>query len=293
MEELVDMSDSENPIQYSGTIVTRFKSPYQEWCLMDTTTNGRCLFIDNELQSCEEDEAIYHEMMVHSLMSGVLEPKRVLILGGAEGYTAREVLKWKTVEEIVQIDWDESLVNFYKTYKSEDVYKNSKVKVYHQDALEWLKNCTEKFDCIFIDLIDPKEESLSFFMDILTNVKKILARGGGMSINAGEIRKGAHTTACDLATILVSMYERPRYSHTPLRITVPSFQGEWCFFMITSPTWCFYFCEPEKIKSLSYFTKEKCIESMMITGDYCSELKQFWRGDIQKIKSIDTFMYGC
>lgn len=53
-------------------------------------------------------------MLVHSLLAGLPQRKRVLILGGAEGCTLREVLKYKDVEAVVMVDWDEALCDYFK-----------------------------------------------------------------------------------------------------------------------------------------------------------------------------------
>ena len=84
---MLELSDIENPISYTGTIITSHASSLQRWCIMDTKTEeeGELLFIDNQLQSSKKDEYIYHEMFVHSLMIGCRSPSRILILGGGEG----------------------------------------------------------------------------------------------------------------------------------------------------------------------------------------------------------------
>ena len=73
------------------------------------------LYIDDVLQSDIRDEYIYHEALVHPAMSHTLSRERVLILGGSEGCTAREVLKWNDVRSVTQVDWDEQLCDAFYT----------------------------------------------------------------------------------------------------------------------------------------------------------------------------------
>lgn len=53
------------------------------------------LYLDKQLQFSSVDEQIYHEALVHPIMSKVIDPKRVLILGGGDGLALREVLKYE------------------------------------------------------------------------------------------------------------------------------------------------------------------------------------------------------
>ena len=81
-----------NKIEYSG------KSKFQEIDVMELGSFGRCLVLDNKIQSCEKDEAAYHETLVHASMLSFSGnegkgPKRVFIGGGGEGATSREVLR--------------------------------------------------------------------------------------------------------------------------------------------------------------------------------------------------------
>ena len=75
---------------------------------------GVACYMNNAIQSCELDEAIYHEALVHPAMACVYQPKRVMIIGGGEGATAREVLKWPTVEQVDMYEWDQEVVQLFQ-----------------------------------------------------------------------------------------------------------------------------------------------------------------------------------
>ena len=72
--------------------------------IAETECFGRCLILDNEFQSAERDEFIYHEAMVQPAMILHHDPKKVAIIGGGEGAAIREVLSHKTVEMAVTVD---------------------------------------------------------------------------------------------------------------------------------------------------------------------------------------------
>ena len=78
--------------------------------------------MDNQLQFSSVDEQIYHEALVHPIMSKVIDPKRVLILGG-DGLALREVLKYETVLHVDLVDLDEAMINLARNVP-EIVYLN-------------------------------------------------------------------------------------------------------------------------------------------------------------------------
>ena len=69
------------------------------------------LYLDKQLQFSSVDEQIYHEALVHPIMSKVIDPKRVLILGGGDGLALREVLKYETVLHVDLVDLDGSMID--------------------------------------------------------------------------------------------------------------------------------------------------------------------------------------
>lgn len=85
------------------------KSNYQNINLVQV--NDVRLYLDKQLQFSSVDEQIYHEALVHPIMAKVIDPKRVLILGGGDGLALREVLKYETVLHVDLVDLDEAMIN--------------------------------------------------------------------------------------------------------------------------------------------------------------------------------------
>ena len=298
MMSIIEISDKSCPITYEGTCIasnSKDETRLQNWCIIDTVDEGEMLFIDNELQSCRQDEAIYHEMFVHSLMIGG-KGTNVLILGGAEGCVTREVLKWN-VDSVTHVDWDSTLVEQFKNRPWTDSYTSSKLRVFNEDALTWMKKNSQTFDYIFIDLLDPNEYNMDFFQNLLTECKRSLAPGGGLSINAGVVRK-AFTPACTLTSILKNIFSESLFGG--LHVYVPSFRDEWGFLMILPKTWSIYMHETY-IPSVTYFTREKLINAMSWDSLYPEALRNFWKESSPKkltacivSSSVDLDNhYGC
>jgi len=92
------------------------RTKYQEVQIVDLEGFGRALVLDGYVQSTEVDEFLYHESLVQPAMTTHPNPARVLIIGGGEGATLREVLKHGTVVEAVMVDIDGELVEYAKKY---------------------------------------------------------------------------------------------------------------------------------------------------------------------------------
>jgi predicted membrane-bound spermidine synthase len=198
--------------------------------IADTRAYGETLFIDGMLQSSLSDEYIYHEMMVHSLFSHLSRRGVVLILGGAEGCIAREVLKWPDVEEVHQIDWNKDLVDFFKVkgqHWNDKSYEDIRLHVSHMDALEFLKQNHVRYDAIIVDLFDPSEDSMDFLKTILSYIPNSLYPGGGFIMNAGSI----HPKSQKFAIELMNCAQENNICPYALHIEVPSFLGQWCLLM--------------------------------------------------------------
>jgi thermospermine synthase len=83
------------------------ESPFQRVQIIETDPFGKTLVIDDHTQSAACDEHVYHEALVHPVLLAHGNPKTVFIGGGGEGATAREILRWKSVEKLVMCDIDE------------------------------------------------------------------------------------------------------------------------------------------------------------------------------------------
>jgi len=140
------------------------KSKYQEIVVADLEDFGRSLILDGYIQSAELDEYIYHESLVHPAMVLHPNPRKVLIIGGGEGATLREVLKHRTVERVVMVDIDEDVVNVAKHYLKQmhmNAFDDPRAQVIIADGKEYIEKCSELYDVIILDLTDPYSAEIS------------------------------------------------------------------------------------------------------------------------------------
>ena len=118
---------------------------------------GKFLALDGEILFSEKDEFIYDEMVTHIPMAVHPEVKNVLIIIGADGGVARELINYKCKERIDVVEPDEMLVEVCRKHFPELTcgLDDDRVIVYIQDALRFLRNKTGDYDLIINDATDP------------------------------------------------------------------------------------------------------------------------------------------
>jgi len=152
---------------YSG------KSRFQSIEIFDTKEFGRFLVLDGLIQLCTKYEFVYHEMLVHPAMMYHPNPKKILVIGGGDGGVLRELLKYP-VEEIMLVDIDNEVIRVSRKYLpglSRGAFSDSRVRVFNEDALMFVKRHRKYFDIIINDSTDaygPSNAlwSASFYNDI-------------------------------------------------------------------------------------------------------------------------------
>lgn len=149
------------------------KSKFQKIEVFATKEFGRILALDGLIQFSTKDEPVYHEMLVHPAMLYCQKPKRVLIIGGGDGGVLREVVK-HPVKEIYLVDIDKKVIEVSRKYLpsvSKGAFREKRLKIFHRDALKFIKKYNNFFDIIIDDLTDPTSHSTAlwtskFYRDI-------------------------------------------------------------------------------------------------------------------------------
>ena len=174
-------------------ILVEKETKFQKIGLCVTDPYGKVLVIDDEPQSCQIDEFVYHESLIHPAMIMHPNPKKILILGAGEGATGRELLKHNTVEKIVAIDIDGEAIDFYKEHLKEwhqGSFDHPKYELHIMDAKDYIENCKEKFDVVICDLTDPIRGSPVRFLytkEFYEKVKKVMNEDGILIMQAHYI----------------------------------------------------------------------------------------------------------
>ncbi len=150
------------------------RTPFQQCLIMETERNGRVLVLDDIVQLSSRDEFTYSEMLTHvpmfELMALGKPAQRVLIVGGGDGAIAEEVLKHKTVSEVVLAEIDPRVVTLCKAYLEDvhrGVFDDPRFTLKLGDGFETLRQADSRgaFDIIIADRPDPVGPAGVLFAD--------------------------------------------------------------------------------------------------------------------------------
>ena len=199
------------------------KTAFQEMYIVETGAYGKGLVLDGKWQSCTGDEFLYHEPLVHPAMICHSSPRNVLVLGGGEGATIREILRWKTVEQVMMVDIDGEVVEACREHMPEmhqGAFEDSRTNLVIGDALEVLDTTEQKWDIVISDLSDPIEEGPSFQLftkEYFEKAQRVLAPGGYFVLQAGPVAPVELTLHARLVNTLKAVFPNVHSyaSHTP------------------------------------------------------------------------------
>jgi spermidine synthase len=199
--------------------------------VLRTPVFGKLLVLDGDTQSSQADERIYHESLVHPALASVTAHGEVLILGGGEGATLREVLRDPSVRRCTMVDIDGQVVELAKQYLpewSDGAFDDPRARVIIGDALRFIKEDRERYGVVISDLTEPLADSPSFPLfngDVFADIKARLAPGGVYVLQASTA--GFHNLElhAKMARSLRDFFAHVRSFYTH----VPSFDNDWAF----------------------------------------------------------------
>ncbi len=218
-------------------VLYRGQTKFQTIEIIRTGSFGKCLVLDGKIQSSEVDEFIYHEALVQPAMLTHPCPETVLIAGGGEGATLREILSHNTVKKAVMIDIDEEVIVVCKRFLPDynrGAFEDKRTELHHTDARDYLAKCKEAFDIIIIDLPDPIEEGPAYLLytqEFYQLVRDRLTANGIISVQAGSASLNELLNFSAVYNTLKSVFPIV----CPYQVDVPCFGGPWgfCFASLT------------------------------------------------------------
>ncbi|HAI20371.1 MAG TPA: spermidine synthase [Clostridiales bacterium UBA8153] len=158
------------------------KTPFQHLAILETEVFGRVLTLDGIIQTTEHDEFIYHELIAHVAMCahrGTL--RRVLIIGGGDGGTMRQVLRHRQVTACHLVEIDERVVAVAREFLPalSAAMDDPRAKVIIADGIEYVRDVQEAYDLIIVDSTDPIGPAVGLFSaDFYAGAHRALAVDG-------------------------------------------------------------------------------------------------------------------
>jgi spermidine synthase len=143
------------------------QTQFQHLQFVETEFFGKAMILDGIIQLTERDNIGYHEMIVHVPMLAVGEPKRVLIVGGGDGGSLQQVLRYPSVEEAVVCELDQRVVDLSREHFTTfgDPWADSRARLLVRDAFGFLEENPGQFDVIISDTTDPIGMAERLFSD--------------------------------------------------------------------------------------------------------------------------------
>lgn len=241
---------------YKEPILQTFSSPYQQIVLTKRGEDFR-MYLNWNLQFLSLDESIYHEALVDWPIWDIKKNNiSVLVLWGWDWLAVRNLLKNEKVSNVTLVDLDPKVVEIAKTEKNllalnEKSLLNPKVKIFTEDAFQFIINTKEKFDFIIADFPDPRDTSIAklYSKEFYTWVFWTLSDSWvfvTQSSNAFFSNKVLFSTKKTISSVFVDALAYHRY--------LPSFWDWW--FVVAKKNWTIDKKDLCGDVNCSYFSKE-------------------------------------
>ena len=142
------------------------QSQYQRIEIFETETFGTLMTLDGLVMVTDRDNFVYHEMMTHPALFTHPQPKSVLVIGGGDCGTLKEVLKHQTVERAEQVELDERVTRVSEKFFPELCTSNGDARAVlrFDDGIKWVANAEPAtYDVIIVDSTDPVGPAAGLF----------------------------------------------------------------------------------------------------------------------------------
>lgn len=218
-------------LRYTGEVLFRKESPYQRVSVLDTYAYGKMLTIDNMVMCTEKDEHHYHEMISHPALLTHPNPKNILVIGGGDGGTVREILKHDSVKMVTMVEIDETVIEACKEHLPSIAaeFNNPKLNLIVGDGIEYVKNAKEgEFDLILVDGSDPVGPAEGLFSTTFYNNCKKALSNDGILVAQGESPMFNGRVFVELNQCLVEIFGQEKVN--TLLFYIPTYPtGMWSF----------------------------------------------------------------
>ncbi|MDO4678549.1 MAG: polyamine aminopropyltransferase [Eubacteriales bacterium] len=176
--------DVKHSIRVSRHLYSK-KSDYQQIDIFETPEFGRVLALDGSVMLTERDEFIYDEMITHVPMAVHPDIKDVLVIGAGDGGVVKELARYKSIRRIDLVEMDSMVIEACRAFLPENACRldDSRVHIYYDNALRFIRRCKEEYDLIIVDSTDPCGPSESYFTREFYGICYNALRSDGIMVN--------------------------------------------------------------------------------------------------------------
>jgi spermidine synthase len=165
------------------------QTPYQRIEIYETEKFGNLMTIDGLVMLSSRDNFVYHEMMTHPVLYTHSNPEKVVIIGGGDCGTLREVLRHPEVKEAWQVEIDERVTRVSEKFFPELCESNSdpRANFFFGDGIQWFKDAPAgSIDVIIVDSTDPVGPAEGLFSEPFFRDCLKALRPGGLLVQQSE-----------------------------------------------------------------------------------------------------------
>jgi spermidine synthase len=159
-----------------------FRSRYQDVEVHDTRAYGKLFRLDGCFMTSERDEFFYHENLVHLAATTHSGPERALVIGGGDGGSSEELLKYRSMRSVTLVELDGAVVDIARKYFA-SVHRGAlddpRLTLHVQDGLAFVRDSAERYDLIVLDLTDPGGPSEPLYTEAFYRACAARLRPGG------------------------------------------------------------------------------------------------------------------
>jgi len=158
------------------------QTEHQHILLIENRTYGRVLLFDGVAQVAENDQFIYHEMLVHVPVLAHGAVRSALVIGGGDGGAIEELFKHRGLERVDMVEIDPVVVEMSKEHLRAvcgDAFEDPRLRLNIGDGVEFVAESTEQYDLILVDSNDPTGETNILYSEpFYRHCSRRLAPGG-------------------------------------------------------------------------------------------------------------------
>jgi len=203
-----------------------WQTKYQRLEIYDTPHYGKIFRLDGYNMTSEREEFVYHENLIHPALTAHPAPKKVLIIGGGDGGSAEEALKHPSVEQVTMCEIDEDVIrvakeHFFAVHRG--AFDNPRLRLVVGDGMKFIRETTERFDLIALDLNDPMGPAEALYSaEAFQNCRAALAPGGALVLHIGAPTARPDRVA-ELSQRLAGVFRIVR----PYTMYIPLYGAQW------------------------------------------------------------------
>jgi spermidine synthase len=257
------------PIEYRyrvDRVLYKGRSNFQKIMVFENPYFGRMLILDGIVQLTERDEFFYHEMLTHVVMHVHPNPQKVVVIGGGDGGTIREVLKHKTVNKVYFVEIDKKVIDISRKYFPSVACSihDPRVEIKNMDGADFVRKRPSDIDIIIVDSTDPIGFATSLFTKkFFTSVKNSLT-DSGMFVTHSESLLLHKDIVIEVQRTLKEVFPKVDLYTAP----IATYPGNWWTFAVASKK-----LNPRQIKrkpkiKTKYYSEEIHQNSFLPKGLY-------------------------